>query len=91
MWQPITGVFTLDDPPYTVDVTHALGMLEGSHTLSVTVENIAPYSTWLVSGALLLYTTPQAGQANTSLTPSEHPKYQHRPTQRSPILTRVRI
>jgi len=65
MWRPITGVFTLDDPPYTVDATPALGMLEGSHTLSVTVENIAPYSTWLVSGALLLYTTPQAGQANT--------------------------
>ena len=62
-WRPITAVFTLDDPAYRLDVTPALGLLEGEHELSVQVLNIFPASRWIISGALLLYTSPNTPPA----------------------------
>jgi hypothetical protein len=60
MWRPIPAVFTLNDRPYQLDVTPALGMLEGTHSLTVNVTGISPGSYWVVSGALLLQTSSSA-------------------------------
>jgi hypothetical protein len=60
MWRPIPAVFTLNDRPYQLDVTPALGMLEGTHSLTVNVTGILDGSYWVVSGALLLQTSSSA-------------------------------
>ena len=62
-WRPITGVYTLNDRPYEVNVTAALGMLEGSHNLTVTMNKIDPSSFWQVAADLLVYTSSSAGPA----------------------------
>lgn len=62
MWRPVTGVFTLNDRPYVVNVTAALGMLEGTHSMSISVEDLA--SGWTTDGALMLYTSNTAGPAS---------------------------
>lgn len=61
MWRPVTGVFTLNDRPYTVNVTAALGFLEGAHNMAISVEDLA--SSWTTNGALMLYTNNSVGQA----------------------------
>jgi hypothetical protein len=63
MWRPIPAVFTLNDRPYQLDATPALGMLEGTYPLTVNVTGILPGSYWVVSGALLLQTSSSALQA----------------------------
>jgi hypothetical protein len=60
MWRPIPAVFTLNDRPYQLDVTPALGMLEGTHSLTVNVTGILDGSYWVVGGALLLQTSSSA-------------------------------
>ncbi len=62
-WRPITADFTLNDRPQTIDVTGALGLLEGSHPWSVTVnqsstQGVSGGSYWHVAGDLLLWTNP---------------------------------
>lgn len=61
MWRPVTGVFTLNDRPYSVNVTAALGMLEGTHTLGIQVMDSA--GSWTTNGALMLYTSNSTGPA----------------------------
>ena len=63
-WRPVTGVYTLNDMPYEVNVTSALGILEGSHNLTVTMNKIDPSSFWQVSADLLIYTSASAGPAS---------------------------
>ncbi|MHB1470835.1 MAG: peptide-N4-asparagine amidase [Thermoplasmataceae archaeon] len=62
-WRPVTGVYTLNDRPYEVNVTAALGIIEGSHNLTVSMNKIDPGSFWQVSADLLIYTNPSAGPA----------------------------
>lgn len=62
-WRPITGVFTLNNPAYEVDVSGALGLIEGSHTYAANVTGVSPGSDWLIGAALVLYTDPLAGAA----------------------------
>jgi hypothetical protein len=55
IWQPVTGIHTLDIPSYRLDLTPFAGMLAGgTHTISLTVVNNAGY--WLGGGSLLLTT-----------------------------------
>lgn len=55
IWQPVTGIHTLDIPSYRLDLTPFAGMLAGgTHTISLTVVNNADY--WLGGGSLLLTT-----------------------------------
>ncbi|HZY70677.1 MAG TPA: peptide-N4-asparagine amidase [Thermoplasmata archaeon] len=70
LWRPIPAVFTLDDRPYRIDLTGALGSLEGTHTLSASVAGRDPNSDWLVMGVLFVYTSASAGAAKTLTAPS---------------------
>jgi hypothetical protein len=63
-WDPITGAFTLNDRPYQVSVTAALGLLEGTHQFRVQVLGRLPQARWQVGGSLLLYTNASAGPAS---------------------------
>ena len=59
-WRPITGVFTLDDRPYRMNLTAAAGLLEGSVNLTAHLPGISAGSDWVASGSLLLYTEAAA-------------------------------
>ena len=63
-WRPVTGVHTLNDMPYELNVTSALGILEGSHNLTIKMNKIDPGSFWQVSADLLIYTSASAGPAS---------------------------
>jgi hypothetical protein len=63
-WDPITGAFTLDDRPYQVSVSAALGMLEGTHSFKLQAVGRLPQARWIAGGALLLYTSSSAGPAS---------------------------
>ncbi len=63
-WRPITGAFTLNDRPYDLNVTAALGMLEGTVNLTARLSGLSPGSTWIAGGSLLLYTDPNASSAS---------------------------
>lgn len=56
-WRPITADFTLNDRPVTIDLTSALGMVEGTNNWNATI-NVGPQSYWHMSGDLLIYTSP---------------------------------
>ncbi len=67
-WRPLTADFTLNDRPQTLDVTSALGFLEGSHPWTVTVnqsqdQGVSPGSYWHVAADLLLWTDPAVSGA----------------------------
>lgn len=70
MWRPIPAVFTLNDRPYRIDLTGALGSLEGTHTLTATVAGRDANSDWLIMGVLFIYTSPATGPATTRSSPS---------------------
>lgn len=74
LWRPLPGAFTTDDRPYEIDVTGSLGLLEGYHnyTANVSGMNSTSGNTWLVGGALLLYTSPSTGAAKLT-------EYDYRP------------
>ncbi len=61
MWRPVTAVYTLNDVPYSVNVTGALGMLEGTNTMSMQVGY--SLNSWTMNGNLMLYTSSSAGPA----------------------------
>jgi hypothetical protein len=68
-WRPVTGVFTLSDRPYDLDVTALLSSIEGTHNLTATITGVAAGSSWLLGGSLLLYTNataPAAASPSTS-------------------------
>ncbi len=64
-WRPITAAFTLSDPGYAVDVTGALGLIEGAHNFTANLTGVTPGSSWLIGGALLLTTSPQVTGATS--------------------------
>ncbi|MCI4319393.1 MAG: hypothetical protein L3K23_04570 [Thermoplasmata archaeon] len=66
LWRPIPADFTLDDRPYHVDLTGALGQLEGTHAISVTVVGRDAASPWIVMGSLFVTTSATAPPAVTT-------------------------
>lgn len=62
-WRPITAVFTASDRPYDLNVTGALGLVEGTHNFSANLTGVTTGSDWLLGGALLLYTDPSVSAA----------------------------
>jgi hypothetical protein len=66
LWRPIPADFTLNDRPYRVDLTAALGQLEGTHAISVTVIGRDAASPWLVMGGLFVTTADHAPAAVTT-------------------------
>jgi peptide N-acetyl-beta-D-glucosaminyl asparaginase amidase A/PKD domain-containing protein len=67
LWRPVTGVLTTNDRPEQFDATPMLGLLEGYHNFSVTMEGItSPGSSWLIGGTLLLNTSAGTGAATTT-------------------------
>lgn len=62
LWEPITGVQTLNFKPYRVDLTPFAGILSdgNAHTVAISVFNADSY--FLVSGTLLAYTDPRSSQ-----------------------------
>jgi len=75
IWQPVTGIHTLDIPSYRLDLTPFAGMLGGTHTIGLTVVNNTGY--WLAGGSLLL-TTGRA--ATTGGIISNSPAFPHSST-----------
>jgi hypothetical protein len=63
LWRPIPAAFTLNDRPYDVNVTGALGQLEGTHSFTASIANRNSTSDWLVGGSLLLWTNPNVTSA----------------------------
>ncbi len=70
LWEPITGIETLNFKPYRVDLTPFAGVLNDGqpHTVAVSVTNAS--SRFDVTSSLLLYT--DHGQASTSGTLTEN-------------------
>lgn len=62
-WRPITAAYTISDRPYDLNLTGALGLLEGTHNFTANISGVTSGSDWLVGGALLIYTSPNAGAA----------------------------
>ncbi|MCI4349582.1 MAG: hypothetical protein L3J93_05140 [Thermoplasmata archaeon] len=70
LWDPVTAAYTVNDPPYQVDVTAALGLLEGSHTLNASIAGLGHGSNWFVAASLLLYTSPAISGATLNAAPA---------------------
>ncbi len=70
LWDPVTGAYTANDLPYQVDVTAALGLIEGTHTLNASVFGVATGSDWFVAGELLLYTNASVTGATIASDPT---------------------
>jgi hypothetical protein len=68
LWEPITGVQTLNFKPYMVDLTPFAGVLSNgqSHTVSIGVYNADSY--FAVTGSLLLYLDHGAKQVTGAVT-----------------------
>lgn len=71
-WNPIPATYTLDNPPDEVNVTGALGFIEGTlnWTVQVTLGGsftpIGDGSYWHETGDVLIYTSPEASGAVTT-------------------------
>jgi hypothetical protein len=63
LWRPIPAAYTLSDRPYDVNLTGALGALEGAHTYAASIDDREASSDWLVEGSLLVWTDPTVGGA----------------------------
>ena len=57
LWRPILPVFEINHPPNRVNLTGALGLMDGAHTLSIKMPIVGAGGFWLISGDLLLYTS----------------------------------
>jgi hypothetical protein len=78
LWRPITGTFTIDDRPQSIDVSGALGLLEGTHEFGVNLSGgLGSGNTWLIGGSLLLYTAANAGPATSTAYAYSHPSPSH--------------
>ncbi len=68
LWEPITGIETLNFKPYRVDLTPFAGVLSdgNQHTVAVSVYNAA--SGFDVASNLLLYTDPNAAVVSGGIT-----------------------
>jgi Peptide N-acetyl-beta-D-glucosaminyl asparaginase amidase A len=56
LWRPIPAAFTLSDRRYEVNVSGALGDIEGRHTYNASINGRNLTDDWYVAGALLLWT-----------------------------------
>ena len=65
-WRPITGAFTISNRPYDLDVSGALGIIEGTHNFTANLTGVGAGANWLIGGALLLYTSSSAGPATST-------------------------
>ena len=77
LWRPITGTLTTHNRPYVLNVTSALGQLEGTHELSVNLSGISPSSNWLVSASLLVWTNSSYLSASATGASFTGPSVQH--------------
>ncbi|HEV2449956.1 MAG TPA: peptide-N4-asparagine amidase [Thermoplasmata archaeon] len=68
LWRPVTSVMTSNDRAVQFDATPMLGLLEGTHNISVSMEGItSPGDTWLVGANLFMNTSAGTGPAATTL------------------------
>jgi hypothetical protein len=58
LWRPLTAASTLNDRPYLVNLTGALGALTGTHSYNATIGARHAPDPWLVAGTLLIWTNP---------------------------------
>ncbi|HEV2519176.1 MAG TPA: peptide-N4-asparagine amidase [Thermoplasmata archaeon] len=70
LWDPVTGAYTANNVPYQVDVTAALGLIEGTHTFNASVLGLGRGSNWFVAGSLLLYTNSSILSASLTSDPA---------------------
>lgn len=52
LWRPVTSIQTMDLPTYTVDLSPFAGLLNGQHTITLSVTNNSDY--WLIGGSILV-------------------------------------
>jgi len=64
LWRPIPAAFTLSDRPYHVNLTGALGALEGAHTYTASIGGREANSDWLVEGSMLVWTNSTVQSAS---------------------------
>lgn len=68
LWRPVTAVMTSNDRAVQFDATPMLGLFEGTHNISVSMEGITtPGDTWLVGANLFMNTSAGTGPAATTL------------------------
>ena len=77
LWRPITGTLTTHNRPYVLNVTSALGQLEGTHELWVNLSGISAASNWLVSASLLVWTNSSYLSASATGASFTGPTVQH--------------
>ena len=57
-WRPLTSPFELDDRPYNVNVTAALGLLEHSNNITIKINGSSPLGGyWIIRVNLLMHTS----------------------------------
>lgn len=67
LWRPLTGGMTIADRPYEIDVSGAIGLLEGTHEYGGNLSGgLGSGNTWLIGGSLLLYTAANASAARST-------------------------
>ncbi len=60
-WRGITSTFSMDNRAESLNVTSALGMIEGTRTWNVSITpTVLAGASWSVTGDILLYTSPAA-------------------------------
>ncbi|MCI4356575.1 MAG: hypothetical protein L3K18_05470 [Thermoplasmata archaeon] len=63
LWRPIPAAYTLSDRPYSVNLTGALGELDGTHTYNVTIGGRHAPDPWWTAASLLVWTDPSVTRA----------------------------
>ncbi len=66
LWRPITAALTTNDRPYLLNVSGALGQLEGTHSVWLNLSGISAGSNWLVAGSLLVWTNASYRSATST-------------------------
>ncbi len=57
-WRPLTAPFTLNQKPFNINLTAALGILENEHNMTFRMMDTSPLgSHWLFDVSLMLYTS----------------------------------
>ncbi|MCI4330695.1 MAG: hypothetical protein L3K19_02465 [Thermoplasmata archaeon] len=56
LWRPISGAFTLNMPAYQLNLTGALGDIEGNHRFWADLQGVGVGAKWEVEASLLLWT-----------------------------------
>jgi hypothetical protein len=58
LWRPVPAAYTLCDRPYALNLTGAIGALDGTHTYNVTIGGRHAPDPWWTGGSLLVWTDP---------------------------------